>query len=373
MAENLEEANLDSVLDGAYKKLDRPGTPSWILPDGDEPSIISLEAAEAIGGAAESISDAAEAMSEGIDTAARLLTLLELDPLTAAINTTNEVISEAIDAILQTGIFMFPITPPLKWSSLLQPFTSEQAVASVASSLIDLRDSERPQAPAMSSYAGVAVLVGANTWHDFQPLIRLLGGLFKDQSKWSRLADVWSSFETRKTVPRKYRQSQGTYPDWTSFRLEEIEAIEDSLLMIKGAVRTVSGGVGNSLQKTMRIIRKRINYLLSIVRQVQAFTEFLATLAQLKAQAVILPLASKTGGAADMVNKVVNGKNLPPFKFCAGFVAVGFGPWEGVLLETVDKFTTLWGVTKADFENIVQAQSDNLSPEVPGGNAPGEA
>jgi len=360
MADTEKQALIDGIYSGEATKI----KPSWQTPSwggADEFAPIDLENLE---GLVETLADTAEAIQTAVDVAQPILGLLAAgDPISTAVNLLALTLNDTIDAILETGLYIYPIHPPLKVSAIFEPYPTDQALASIASSLIDSKDSERPQAPEESAYAGVVVLGGANTWPDLRALLHLLGNFMGDQSQWAKIGNVWEKFavnvDARST--RKFRQSQGVPPNWYSWRLEEISAISDALHSLKAMINVTVGGVGEALANTIRIIRKRINYILRIIEEVGKLIAFLSIIDQIQARCMVLPIASRTGGVKGMAGDIMNAENKPDFAACAGFVAVGFAP-DLELATQWTKFTELWGVTKEDFnrmaENVEQALAD---------------
>lgn len=354
------------LVDVAYSGDATKDKPSWKTPEwggADEFAPIDLENLEGLVGV---LSDAAEAIQIAVDAAQPVVELFTAsDPISAAVSLLSITLNDTIDSILETGLYIFPIHPPLKVSAMLQPYPTGQALDSIVRSLIDSKDSERPQAPEESAYAGVVVLGGANTWPDLRSLLNLLGNFMGDQSQWAKIGKVWEKFSVNvdARTTRKFRQSQGVPPNWYSWRLEEISAISDALHALKAMINVTVGGLGEALANTVRIIRKRISYILRIVEEVGKLIAFLGIIDQIQARCVVLPIASSTGGVAGMAGDIMNAANRPDFAACAGFVAVGFASDISGATQWA-KFTDLWGATTDDFDRMVEnveqaADNDN--------------
>lgn len=352
MATKQKENNLVQSIYG-----DQPNKiqPTWTLPSGDPPSDFDPIDLEAISGVLAATREVADVMRTAVDSAAPVINLLaNNDPLSTAVSMLASTLNDTIDAILETGLYLYPIAPN-KLVDLLSTFPTETALNTVAASVFDAMDSERPQAPDTSAYAGMVVLVGINEWEDFKGMYDLFKGLFGDLSKFGRIGDIWEDFST-KTSERSdptFRATQGVGQDWYSWRIEEIDAVNDALLNLKHMININIGGLGGALQNSMRILQKRIAYIARVIEAAARLAEFISIVNQIRAKCLVLPLASQSGGVGGMVSDIVNSKNKPDYELCVGFVAVGFGA-DLTFSTQVKRFMQLWGVSTDMLTEMVE-------------------
>ena len=346
------------LLDKIYSDSPNKVHPAWITPSGETPSEFEPIDLESLSGIAETLNDIAEVMQNVVNAAEPLIAFVDAtDPIETAINLLASSLNDTIDSILQTGLFLYPILPKPKITAFFQPYSTDQAYQDIIASVSDTLDSERPKGPETSAYAGVVVLAGTNEYADFITLIRLFQGLFGDLSKFARLADIWEAYLDEETLEEKsisaFRATEGVPYDWTSFRLEEVDAINRSLLQLKSMINVNIGGLGSALQDTVRILKKRIEYILRIINEAAKLAEFLSIINQIRAKCLILPIASQSGGAGGMVSDIINADNKPDFEFCVGFIATGFGP-DLTFSSQVQKFLALWGATTENFNAMLE-------------------
>ena len=328
--------------------------PKWILPSGDPEDPIGFNPDD-LSEAMEAAQEVVETVREVLNQSEQVLALLVgmNDPLSAALDVIADQLVGIIDSLLETGLFFYPILPQPKWESLLRPFPTGSAMAALVGSLSDEMDSERPEAPSQSAYAGVVLLAGSNVWHDFMPLLRLLQSFMREQGKWGRMADMWDAFKYKEVPQRAHRNSQGTTWDWSSWRLEEIHAIEKALLKLRGMILGFKNASTKGLRNFLKMLTKRINYYLRVLQELANFAEFIIRLSQFKARCYVLPLASQSGGAEAFARDINTATDKPEFEMCCGIALVGFGT-DVTFFDTVKAVTNFVGVTEDEWGNALQ-------------------
>ncbi len=326
-------------------------------------NILGPDIPEELDAAANGVSDSLSAFEEALQTAeeavndvALILSILETaDPVQAALQILADTLEAYIRDLLNTGAYFLPVLPGPAFTEFFRPFPTEAALQMISDSLSDRLDSERPQSSPLAGYGAVVVLGGANTFFDFIGLIDSFRKLFGDQSKWGQLGDLFENleFETLKPV-RGSRKSEGVGWNWTSFRLEEIEAVESALLSMLGFVQSIQQGTTQVLQKLFRILRKRIAYYIKVARRIIAFLEFLRSLSEFAANVQALAVGGLSGGVAKMQSDIVNSAKKPQFEYAVGFVLASVFPAgvdeEGFI--PFKTFSTFFGVQESLWEGV---------------------
>lgn len=328
-------------------------TPKWIKPLGEPEDPIGFDP-DQLSENLERAQEVIDQVQEVIGASQELLSIAVgiNDPISGALDLIAMQLAGVIDSLLETGLYFYPILPQPKWESIFRPFPTGTAMASLVQSLSDEMDSERPDAPSQSAYAGVLLLAGANVWHDFVPLLKLLQGFMKEQGKWGKLATTWKSFQYKEIPQRGFRNSQGQTWDWSSWRLEEIHEVEKALLKLRGMILGYRNATTKGLRNLLKMLIKRINYYLRIVQELAKLAEFIIKLSQFKSRCYVLPLAGQTGGMEAFAKDVISATEQPQFELCCGIALVGFGT-DLTFFDSVQAVTQFIGVTRDEWQNAI--------------------
>ena len=300
----------------------------WTTLVGPEPNEMLENSLNQVSDALSDFEAALQEVSDAVGTVEEILSILATnDPITAILDLVAGQLENYIEDLLKTGLYFLPVLPGPATVEFFRPFPTESALFMISDSLADRLDSERPQSSNNAGYGAVVFLGGVSDFFDFAELLKSLKALFGDQSKWGQLADLFASFEYENLKPeRGHRQSEGVGWNWTSIRLEEIEAVENALLQAKAFISSLRINANTILSDAIEIVRKRIKYYLNVVKQIVAFLQFLARLSNLLASMNILPILNNTGGIPALQRDIINSTNKPLFQYSAGFVIASVFP-----------------------------------------------
>lgn len=333
--------------------------PEWKVLAGPEIDEGLRDNLEQLDGLLGDFQDALAAAREVAQTAEQLMALLQTNnPLVVLLDAIAIEIEAFIDDFLKTGVYFLPVLPGPATTEFFRPFPTASALEMISRSLTDRLDSERPQSSTRAGYGALIALGGANTFFDFVSLIESFRRLFGDQSKWGRLADLFSNFELADVKPgRGFRQSQGEGWNWTSLRLEEFREVEEALLTAKAFVRSLRISSAGIISDLISLVEKRLRYYLDVANKIINFLEFLVNLANFAANVSYLPIGKLSGGVKQLQADVINSRNQPGFEYAIGFMIVGLFPAgvddEGEFLP-FKNICTLFGASLDSWEGLFQ-------------------
>lgn len=268
-------------------------------------------------------------LADKVIDAARVVDLVSgfiaADPIHQAMAALGGVFSSFINGLEATDIYALPLLPKT-WGDLLHPYTYQNVLIDLESSLSDMLDPNRPTAGPGEAYVSLTILVGANNWMDFRRLIKLLGGLFSQEQadKWSRFADIRFNFDKydRHPIPRPDRNSQGETWDWyRSNWLEWFPVVGHVVTMLRDTADALMGGItglGEGLQDLAEVIAERASYLSAIAEELANVAKFLANIRQLAPSSRYIMTKGAQGGVTQYINDVVNASDAPEYKLTAG-------------------------------------------------------
>lgn len=314
------------------------------------------------GGLLSNVSDGLEVVQDIVETAGALIGTLAaflqaVDPLSAALAGIIAILESAVNATLESDIYVFPMLPTQP-SALIRPYTIESGLHDMIRGLQDRGDSQRPTTEnfgAESAFAGVVLAFGADNWKDFSETLRIFGRLFdgSEANKWAKLADLRLKFDEFVEIPRAERGAQGVPWDWTRTNwLTQLGlgAQLDALKAQLNALKRASVGLVRTIEQAENILARRLAYIQRLLAEIADIIQFITDIKDLIPELWTVQVSGATGGVSQFAQSIIGAGNRPPFKLSAGVVVGAFTVNPEATFEAI---SNLIGMQLNAFEQIV--------------------